>query len=275
MPEVRIIQESDIPAAMCLKEAAHWNQTETDWRNVMRLAPEGCFGIEADGLLAASATATRFGGELAWIGMVLTHPAYRGRGFARRLMEHALEYLAACGTGWIKLDATDMGRPLYGRLGFEDESPIERWAREPGHEGPAGGAAEFHLEDWSALDREAFGADRSALLAQLAPLGSAAIPGGGYAMGRPGSKAAYFGPCVSRSPEAARELLGWFLGQHPGQPVYWDLLPENRAAAELALKFGFTPLRRLVRMVRRGAPAARPLTFHNSHVYAIAGFEYG
>lgn len=273
MPSVRVITANDIPDAMRLKEAANWNQTEADWRNVMRLAPDGCFGIDADGRLAASATAVPFGRELAWIGMVLTHPDYRGRGLARALMEHAIQYLEARGAEWIKLDATDMGQPLYARLGFEDECPVERWARPPApcqaEELPA--LAEIPR----ALDLQACGADRGALLDLLRPFETARGPEGGYAMGRPGTKAAYFGPCVSPSPEEARRLLEWFLCRHSDETVYWDLLPTNAAAVALARAHGFAPLRRLVRMARRGAGAAPPLTHNDCLVFGIAGFEFG
>jgi hypothetical protein len=93
-------------------------------------------------------------------------------------------------------------------------------------------------------------------------------------MGRAGTRAAYFGPCVSRTPEAARQLLRWFLAQHPGEAVYWDLLPGNAAAAELAGEFGFAPLRRLMRMARPGLPGAGFIR-NDCHTFAIAGFEYG
>src|ERR1700694_4643986 len=114
---------------MRLKEAAGWNQTPGDWRNVMTLAPDGCFGMDCDGALRATATAVCYGRELAWIGMVLTDPAFRGRGLARNLMEHALDYLRGRGVGWVKLDATDMGHVLYERLGVRGGSGIERRCR--------------------------------------------------------------------------------------------------------------------------------------------------
>ena len=257
---------------MRLKEAAGWNQTETDWLTLMRVAPETCFGLEYEGILVATTTAVLYERKLAWIGMVLTDPDYRRRGFGRRLLEHALAALAVRHVAWIKLDATEMGAGLYRELGFGDEGPIERWST------PAGahaGSAVVHAVNWISLDRFAFGADRSALLAELAPLGAASIAGEAYAMGRPGSKAAYFGPCVSSSPEAARELLVWFLARHPDEPVYWDLLPTNPEAVHLARAFGFEPLRRLTRMVRRGQPDAAPLDRDDARVFAIAGFEYG
>lgn len=274
MPAVRVITNDDITAAMRLKEAAGWNQTEEDWRNVMRLEPRGCFGIDCDGTLAATTTAVCYGRDLAWIGMVLTAPEFRGRGFARRLMCHALDYLAARGVEWIKLDATDMGKPLYCSLGFEDECVVERWGREPA---PCDGPELPPLEEIpAALDREAFGADRLALLRLLAPMGSARGPEGGYAMCRPGTKAAYFGPCVSRSAEEARTLLRWFLSRHAGQMVYWDLLDCNPEAMELAREFGFRPLRRLWRQAVRRPQAKTPTLPRNDRlVFAIGGFECG
>jgi hypothetical protein len=38
---IRLLFESDIPAAMRLKEAAGWNQTEDDWRRLLLLEPNG------------------------------------------------------------------------------------------------------------------------------------------------------------------------------------------------------------------------------------------
>ena len=270
---VRALTRADIPAAMRIKEAAGWNQTETDWHNLLRLAPETCFGLECGGSLAASAAAVCYERRLAWIGMVLTDPAYRRRGFARQLMEHTVEALTARQMEWIKLDATEVGAPLYRELGFEPECEIERWGSTAAQ---APGMPDLSWQGrCSALDRQAFGADRSQLLAMLAPLGAAAIADQGYAMARPGSQAAYFGPCVSRRPEAAAELLAWFLARHPREPVYWDLLPQNAEAVRLARASGFAPLRQLVRMVRPGVPGAPPLDHDDSQVFAIAGFEFG
>src|SRR5262249_57676430 len=115
---IRLLKPADLSGCMRLKEAAGWNQTEQDWRNVMRLSPDGCFGIDIDGQLASTTTAVCFGTTLSWIGMVLTTPEYRGRGLARSLMEHTIAWIEAQGVDWIKLDATDGGRPLYAKVVF-------------------------------------------------------------------------------------------------------------------------------------------------------------
>jgi GNAT superfamily N-acetyltransferase len=228
---------------MALKEEAGWNQTEQDWLALFEAAPAGCFGIDIDGELAGTTTVVCYGTELAWIGMVLTGARFRGCGIASALQEHALGYAAAQQVDWVKLDATEAGRPLYRRYGFEGECTIERWMR------PGGPAQWFEPQCRS--------------------------DGGNYARGRPGAKAAYFGPCYAKSRQAARELLEWFLALHPGEAVYWDLFPDNPGAVELAVHHDFAPARKLLRMARRIRPGALPRPTDISQTYAIRGFEWG
>lgn len=274
MTAVRLLTEADIPACMRLKDAAGWNQTVTDWRNLLALAPDGCFGVDCDGDLRATTTAVCFGRELAWIGMVLTDAAYRRRGLARQLMEHALAYLRNRSVAWIKLDATELGVPLYESFGFREEGRIERWIRPKGSAPGAPSSAGRFTSD-ADLDREAFGADRSCLLELLADIESASVAGSGFAMGRPGSRAAYFGPCVARSANAARDLVAWFLQQHAQEDVYWDILAVNTDAVEIAREFGFARGRELVRMALPSVKNPAPLQNRDTLVFATAGFEFG
>lgn len=227
---------------MALKEEAGWNQTEADWLKLFESAPDGCFGINIGGGLAATTTAVCYGTDLAWIGMVLTAGRFRRMGLAKRLIEHTLEHLERKGVGCLKLDATNMGQPLYRSFGFEDECTIERWLRP--------GMVHYFPEQQQRI-------------------------GTSFARGRPGTKAAYFGPCKADSPGTARKLLEWFLDRHSGEAVYWDLFPGNQNAAELAREHGFAPARKLVRMARPGYPGARCIPTDIAVTYAIAGFEWG
>lgn len=271
---MRLLTLADVAAGMRLKAVAGWNQTEADWRNVLTLAPDSCFGIECDGELRATTTAICYGRELAWIGMVLTDPAYRGRGFARSLLEHALEYLRRERVHWIKLDATAMGRPVYERVGFRDEATIERWVRKPGAvRQHADSTGPFVLN--ATLDREAFGAERAPLLRTLAGIEATSIAGEGFAMGRAGSTASFFGPCVARSKDVVRDLLVWFLSKHGAESIYWDILAANGDAIELAREFGFERARELMRMSLAGVDDPAPFQKNDTLVFGAAGFEYG
>jgi len=272
MIEIRLLEASDVPDLMTLNRAAGWNQTEADWLRLLELEPEGCFGLWCGGRIAATATAVCYGARLAWIGMVLTHPDFRRRGFARMLTERAIAY-AEARVEWIKLDATDMGRPLYLALGFEDESPIERWRALLPAAGDPFPLDPFEMDE--ELDGEAFGADRSALLRNLARQEGARADGSGFILARPGAQALFVGPCVARSAAVAGRLIQWVAARHAGEPAFWDLLPAKAQAAELAARFGFTPARRLVRMVRRGLRPGAPWRSNDRLVWACAGFEYG
>ena len=103
-------------------------------------------------------------------------------------------------------------------------------------------------------------------------------------MTRAGRVGSYLGPCVARDVEVARDLFSQFSQQqevkgtmHSRKPEvrqsrnwYWDLLPDNRTAIEIANELGFTPKRQLTRMVR-----GEDFRGHDELVYAIAGFEIG
>jgi len=271
-PTPRRLRETDLPDLVTLSTAAGWNQIEQDWLRLIRLVPEGCFGVELDGHIVATTTAICYGRDLAWIGMVLTHPAYRRRGLARALMEHALAWLDQQGVEWIGLDATEMGEPLYRSLGFEAEESIERWAAQaPGH--IAGEVLPVGFE--AELDEQAYGVSRRVLLEHLAAGGSYRIRNVGYALWRPGRLAYALGPCIARTPEAAERLIRACLACRPGENWFWDLLPANVAAVELARHYGFTPRRHLVRMWRPGRAMRPRPRFRNEWIYATAGFEYG
>ncbi len=220
---VRKLRESDLADAMTLVRAAGWNQTENDWLHFLELEPEGAFALETGGRVVATTTVMCYGRDLAWIGMVLTLPEFRGHGLARRLMREALAYVEQRNVEWTKLDATSMGHHLYETLGFIDEQPVERWRRPP--EPGDFQAPDLAFEPETELDRKAFGADRGRLLAFFRRFEAASVAGGGFALGRPGNAAAYFGPCVCRFPEAARVLLEWFLARHTHEPVFWTSSP--------------------------------------------------
>jgi predicted GNAT family N-acyltransferase len=248
MANLRCLRESDLAGCMRLKEAAGWNQTAADWLALLRAAPQGCFGMEVDGQVAATATAVVHGG-VGWVGMVLTGPEYRGRGLATALLTHSLAYLDTR-VETVKLDATAQGEPLYRRLGFIEEAPIERWAGTVEAVAPSlTGAYGGPLRHAAAVPQEAV-----------------AECEGAWGAGRSGSGAWYFGPCYGAGPEAVERVARALLGGR-GR-AYWDLFPSHGAAA-IAGKLGFAPVRRLLRMVR-GRAAKTP-----TDVYAIAGFEWG
>jgi len=267
--EVRLLRPADLAAAVELSTIAGWNQTEDDWRMLIDLAPQGCFAIDADGQLVATATLLCYGKRLAWIGMVLTKPEYRSRGFARALVTQALEAADSQGIRTVKLDATEYGRPLYESVGFEAEGSVDRWSR-PGTSELHAIRGKFNPDRLSALDLAACGADRSAMLEKLATHSYVCADTNAYLFARAGRVTAYLGPCAASDPASAKALIASTLQAHSSVGWSWDIPVNNRDAIVLASDLGFTRQRVLTRM-RRG----EPLPGHADMVYAIAGFELG
>ena len=63
-------------------------------------------------------------GEVGYVMNIVTVPAYRRQGLARRIMQTIVDWLSAQGIRRITLHATEQGRPLYRELGFDDSNEM-------------------------------------------------------------------------------------------------------------------------------------------------------
>lgn len=276
---IRLLFESDITAAMQLKEAAGWNQTEEDWLRVLLLEPEGCFAAVKDERLVGTTTTTTYGNDLAWIGMVLVDPQDRRQGIATKLLNAAMDFLNGK-VATVKLDATAQGKPVYERFGFQVESRVERWsgtmkARDAETANLLNHEASREL---LALDRLAFQSDRSKLIQKL--IDDACVPPvllraadatlGGYALARRGTNGDYVGPVVAKAPQYVESLLDQMLSQFPGRRVFIDFNTECSVDASVLSDRGFVKERDLIRM-----SAGTPCEKTSPLVIAIAGPEIG
>jgi len=259
----------DLPGALALSLSANWNQNAADWRTMLALGRG--YGIRAadDGVtqLAASAIVLPYGGDFAWVSMVLVLPAFRRRGYASLLLRHALAELARDGRAAV-LDATPAGHAVYVQEGFGDTWGFARYRREAPQEGDAamsGTTRPLREDDWpalDALDAPAFGASRGALLRALAQrlpaAARVAVEDGrviGFVLGRDGREATQIGPLVAADDTVARQLRADALRAQPG-PLYNDLLDRRRALLPWLQAQGFVFQRPFTRMVhgRRDAP---------------------
>jgi len=285
---------ADISAGMRLKEIAGWNQTKEDWERFLQADPEGCFVAEWNGHVAGTVTTIIYEKRFAWIGMVLVDPQLRGKGIGTSLLLKAIEHLDSKKIPCVKLDATPQGKPIYTRLGFRIEYEIERHsltreAMRPNSVTENDGAsiktnafvtrdATEQIEALLEMDREIFGADRSALLRSLAgcapELVAIAHTSGavkGFALGRKGSLADHLGPWAAWNGLAAREVLEGFLLRSQRQVVFVDVVRDNPWALALLAASGFHFSRNLTRMYRgENAHPGRP-----HFLCAILGPEFG
>jgi GNAT superfamily N-acetyltransferase len=170
-PAIRRLGPGDLKSCADLAADRGWLPEKRKWGLLLEAAE--VFGIDApDGGLAGSVTLARYGAEHASVGMMLVAARYGRRGLGRTLMTHLLD---AADGATVTLFATDMGRPLYEKLGFR---PVRRsvsfvgyFRRDAAAAAAAGAttrpATGADLESILELDQAAFGADRSGFIRRL------------------------------------------------------------------------------------------------------------
>ena len=261
---------ADISAGLALSQEAGWNQTAEDWAMMIRLGRS--FAVSGDGgRLVATALALPYPPDFGWISMVLVHGPYRRRGLGSRLLQRAIAALQERGLVPF-LDATPVGRPVYERIGFRPIEPLTRWRG--GGNGRTLPTLEQGLHDVAGLDREAFGADRSLILADL--LGRSGAMSlrdpdtGGFLLTRPGRTATHLGPVVAQETTTALDLLRTAIAALPG-PLLIDVPDRESEVTQLLSRRGFQPERPFTRMA-----LGREAGFGNpALIRAIAGPELG
>ncbi|MFI7031077.1 GNAT family N-acetyltransferase [Microbispora rosea] len=212
-PPVRRLGLGDLPHCLDLAQDRSWPREERKWRLLLENG-EG-FGADApDGGLAGTVVLTRYGTTAAAVGMMLVASRYSGRGLGRRLLTHVL---AEAADATVFLCATEYGRPLYEKLGFETAGVVEARV---GHFDTGGDPDTTRLAEpgrdlgaLCALDAEVFGADRSHLLARLFAFAEqvrvAERDGeiAGYGAAWPSGDKLFVGPIVAEDDATARALV--------------------------------------------------------------------
>ena len=74
---LRRLCAEDLASADQLRAELGWNQTIRDWKRLLDLSPEGFFVAEQSARVVGTCTTVSYGKALAWIGMMMVHPASR------------------------------------------------------------------------------------------------------------------------------------------------------------------------------------------------------
>jgi GNAT superfamily N-acetyltransferase len=265
-PPIRRLGPGDLRRCVALSVDRGWSPERAKWALLLECSE--AFGVDAPGeavpgggRLAAAVVLTRWGPDLASVGMMLVATRYARRGLGRALMEHLL---AEAGGATVTLFATDLGRPLYEKLGFR---PVRRSVSFTGTfrlgragSGPVSGTARaataVDLPSILAVDQAAFGADRSRVLTRLTGLAEhlAVLETeqgiSGYATAwRNLPSSAIVGPLVAPDPEAAKRLIADLAARTPGA-IRLDLDPDRPELPAWAHTHGLEPVSRTTVMAR-------------------------
>jgi GNAT superfamily N-acetyltransferase len=262
---LRPLAESDLPAAQALSAAVGWPHRVEDWRFVHGLGSG--VALEQDGALVGTAMTWRYGADAAALGMAIVAPEHQGRGLGRRLLAAALEGL---GARRVLLHATEAGLPLYQGLGFRARGTVRQHqgaafsvglvAPRPGERIRPVGRSDAPA--FSALDAEATGLERGPIIAALLEAAEGVVldrrgEAVGFALLRRFGRGHVIGPVVAPDAEAAKALIGHWLGSRSGQFLRIDV-PEEAGLCDWLAGLGLAEVDRAVPMLRGGAPPSSP-----------------
>lgn len=277
-PAIRPIGLDDLKSCTQLSIDRGWWPETGKW--ALLLGASDAWGIDApDGNgLAGTVVLTRWAPNRAGLGMMLVAARYGGRGLGRKLMEHALR--EAGENTAVSLFATNSGRPLYDKLGFQ---PVRRsiafrgtfhveprtrsgrkreargWGTDPASSAGASGkvrdATEADFAEILTMDRAAYGADRERILSRLPDFAERIVVleanDGivGYAAAWRTEVFRFIGPLMAPDGEVARRLVTELAANSPAM-VRLDIDPDRPELPDWARAHGLIPTERTVMMTR-------------------------
>lgn len=252
------LTEAHLPGAVALSRAAGWPHRIEDWALGLSVS-EGVVAVDGGRVVGTAICSLH--GPVATLNMIIVDAAMRGRGLGRRLMERVI---ALAGPREMRLVATEEGLPLYRKLGFAETGQIVQLngtarAADPGRAVRLGAADVAAL---AAMDLQASGLDRRALLTRIAAGGETLTTEGGFALLRAFGRGHVLGPVVARDAATARALMAAGATRMAGRFLRIDV-PEGQGLAPFVETLGLARVGGGTTMVR--APQARPAAPFQTH----------
>lgn len=191
--QIRLMTAQDVPAAAALARAQGWRDRSLFYEFALRIPTVQALVAVAGGGLVATGLATA-NGSVGWLGAIVVAEEQRRRGIGRAMTEELMRRLREAGCETLSLESTDAGRPMYEQMGFRLVAHYHQLQADHIQERPLPPAAshvrplrQADLPAVFALDRQATGEDRSAVLEVLAE-------GGGWILDRDDSLAGFLLP---------------------------------------------------------------------------------
>ncbi|RWH75841.1 GNAT family N-acetyltransferase [Mesorhizobium sp.] len=218
--ELRDFGPDHIEGAVALSRQENWPHRRQDWQMALQLS-SGAVALDDQGRVTGTILVTPYGADCAMINMVIVDRNVRGKGLGRRLMEQAF---ALAQDRPLRLVATRDGMPLYEKLGFAPSGTILQHQGNVAALGAPDGveaASADDLPEIKGLDRDAYCADREALIDALAERGEFAVIRRNsaieaYAAIRAFGRGEVIGPVIASTAGEAKALIGFFAASRPG-----------------------------------------------------------
>ena len=277
-PTLRVMTPDEAPAVLTLLAKIGWNHPLEQVRQNIIWGGEGSFCLAFDERIVGTAIALKYSERLAWVGLVVSDPEYQRRGFARRLMNHVMQYLSDVDS--VMLDASVLGFPLYDKMSFQSLYKINVYAGTPQRFASSATIRPMKAEDLPTvidMDCVIMGLPRPQVLNWLFEAGNAyvATDSGkitGYTFTRTQADALRLVAWNAQEAATAETLFqfGSTKAAEDGFSLHISIPEPNAAAREIAQRHNLTFDRYVTRMVYGKQPPG-----HMGEQYGIIAFMTG
>lgn len=275
MTRVEPMTQHDLALVLDWAAAEGWNPGLDDASVFFGADPGGFLVKRVEGRVVSAISVVNHAPELAFLGLYITHPGFRGQGHGRDVWAAGL---AHAGARTVGLDGVPAQLDTYALAGFERTGRTVRFAgRMQAAPGPAPRpATEADMPALLTSDARAEGYSRDAFirpwLAGCATRRTRVIDGAAgsapaYATARQCREGQKIGPLACGTEAEARALIG---ALSAGGPVMIDVPDTSPDLAALLEREGFSPVFETARMYLGEPPHASPPRFA-----AVASLELG
>ncbi|MCW9130312.1 GNAT family N-acetyltransferase [Bacillus paramycoides] len=282
MNVVKRLGENNIPCLIRLSEVVGWDYNLEEIETILNAGI--IYGVQNEqGEIIASAAIILYGGALASIGMVIVHPDYKGRGIGKMITEACIGSVSEKTP--IMLIATDEGKPLYEKLGFQVVSYVSKYIcsaynasnKYIGTEDFIMNYEEYDLEEVIKIDEDAFGTNREEFLKcriiqseQCIVIKDIQQNVLGYGMSIQTPENKIIGPVVAKNDAMAMRIVHYLAREHNGK-LRIDV-PEGKENFMKELEItGFQKVNKPPIMMKN----SDQLLKRNNELYSIAAQIFG
>ena len=256
LPRIRRMTPADVDPIVAAFIRENWGDRRLNLDFVTRHPETHPFVAEADGQIVGTGVVS-VNGSVGWIGTIWVEPAWRRRGVGMALTNATIDAAESAGCRTLLLVATEAGRLLYEKIGFE----VQTWYRMLEAPGLGDEPIDPRIRPFEAADLPAMaelstvatGEDREHLLAAFGSpeTGLCLIRDdgtlGGFVVRAPWGGGSTIAPRIE---DAEAILHARRIGRGTADKVRAGLLAENEAGLQRLLATGWTESWSAPRLIR-------------------------
>lgn len=274
-PIIRTLSLAEIETLVDWAAGEGWNPGRHDAAAFHAADPKGFLGAFVGSEMVAGIAAVAYGGDFGFIGLYISRPDMRGKGYGKAVWDAGMARLASRTVG---LDGVPAQQANYRSMGFVDEYRTFRWSGRFGGAPPSVPVRPLTpdlLGPVASFDREHFPAPRTAFLTHwIAPphLALICIDGGivrGYGVARACRDGFKVGPLFAREIDVAVTLFASLAGACGGD-IHIDVPGGKEEFSTLLEAAGLSRGFETARMYRGAAPS-----IGLGGVYGVTSLELG